>query len=58
MLFFGYVGKDDNVYLTAYCSMFEVNQLARQPFVKKMINTFEAQNYEQAKSKAELCQIF
>jgi phage terminase small subunit len=58
MLFFGYVSKNDNVYLTAYCSNYEVTALKKEKFVKKFIDVFEADNYEHAKSKAELCQIF
>lgn len=50
MKFFGYVNKNDEVFLTAYCSDFEVGILKKSNFVKKFINVFEAENMEEAKN--------
>jgi lauroyl/myristoyl acyltransferase len=51
MKFFGYVNKDDKIFLTAHCSNFEVGILKNSNFVKKFIEIFEAENMEAAYKK-------
>ena len=49
---FGYINKNNEV-MVAVFSYFDMHQLKQSNFYVKIIDPFEADNYEDAKKKAE-----
>jgi len=50
---FGYINKNNEVFVGIY-SYFDMHQLEQSDFYAKIIQPFEAENYDDAKEKAGL----
>lgn len=48
--YFGYINEKGQAVVTKYFSMWDVNNLKRQPHCKELILPFQANNYEEAKN--------